>query len=255
MIAKTKSEIENLRKAGELLSEVLHAVAAITKPGVSTAELDIAAEKMIRERGCVPAFLNYDPGDAAYPYPAALCVSIDDEVVHGIPSEKRIIKNGDLVMLDLGLSYNGYFSDMATMVCVGDCDTKTRRLIDATREAMSAAVTAAKVGSHIGDIGAAIEKVARKYGYGVVEELGGHSLGKKPHEQPFVPNVGRSGTGERIVEGLVLALEPIFTEGKSDVYLGRDQWTYYTADHSRSAEFEQTIIVTAKGPEILTPLQ
>jgi len=254
MIAKTKIDRDNLRMAGKLLSEVLHEVAAMTKVGVTTAELDIAAERMIRERAAVPAFLNYDPGGAAYPYPAVLCVSIDNEVVHGIPSEKRVIKDGDLVMLDLGLSYNGYFSDMATTVCVGKCDAKTQRLIDATREAMSAAVGAAKVGGHIGDIGAAVHGIAKKYGYGVVEELGGHSLGKKPHERPYVPNVGRAGTGESITENLILALEPIFTEGKADVFLGPDEWTYFTRDNSRSAEFEQTILVTKNGAEILTPL-
>ena len=252
MIVRTDEERDALRKAGKLLAEVLREVARMTKPGVTTAELDIAAERMIRERGAVPAFLNYQPDDAPYPYPAALCVSIDDVVVHGIPSEDRVIQEGELVMLDLGLSYNGYFSDAALTVCAGSCDERGAQLIKATRDAFKAAMKVAKPGNRIGDISAAIDAVGRAGGWGVVEELGGHALGTVPHEPPFVSNVGRAGEGEKLVEGLVLAIEPIFTEGSADVVLEPDQWAYRTRDGSRSAETEHTIIITSKGPEILT---
>lgn len=252
MIAKTQDEIANLRTAGRILAEALNHTAALVKPGLTTAELDLAAEKYIREAGAVPAFLNYQPDGAAYPFPAALCVSIDDEVVHGIPKEERVLKAGDMVMLDLGLSYNGYFSDMAITVCVGACDPKGEALVAATREALDAAIAQVKPGAHIGDISAAIEAVGRKHGLGIVTDLGGHSLGTTPHEPPFVANTGKAGTGPVLEEGLVLAIEPIFTEGKGDIVLADDEWTYLTEDGSRSAEFEHTVLVTKDGAEVLT---
>lgn len=252
MIAKTQDEITNLSKAGKVLAEALREIAKLTKPGVSTATLDLAAEKYIRDNSCVPAFLNYSQEGSAYPFPAVLCVSINDEVVHGIPREDRIIEEGDLVMLDLGLSYNGYFSDAAITVVAGNGDEKGKKLIAATQEAIMAAIKIAKPGATTGDLGAAIEAVGKKYGLGIVEELGGHSLGKVPHEKPFVPNAARAGSGEKLVEGLVLAIEPIFTEGKGDIILGDDEWVYLTADHSRSAETEHTVLITKDGAEILT---
>ena len=252
MIAKTEEEIKNLRTAGKILAKILRGLGAMSKPGVSTAALDIEAEKLVRAADAVPAFLGYKPQGAKHPYPAALCVSINDEVVHGIPSEKRILKNGDLVMLDLGLSYNGFFSDAAITVCVGEADEKTQKLIRSTEEALATAVAAARAGNRLGDIGAAIEGVAKKYNFEIVRELGGHALGKKPHEKPFVPNFGEAGTGEKITEGMVLAIEPIFSEGSGDIFLDDDQWTYKTVDGSRTAEFEHTILVTRVGAEILT---
>lgn len=252
MIAKTKDEIENLRKAGKILAEALRHTATLVRPGVSTAALDLQAEQFIRAAGAVPAFLNYKQPESAYPFPCSLCVSINDEVVHGIPREDRIVAEGDLVMLDLGLSYNGYFSDAAITVCAGTCDEKGKKLISATEEAVMSAIKAAKPGATTGDLGAAIEAVGKKYGLGIVEELGGHSLGKVPHEKPFVPNAARAGTGEKLVEGLVLAIEPIFTEGKGGIYLSDDEWTYLTSDRSRSAETEHTVLITKDGAEILT---
>jgi methionyl aminopeptidase len=252
MIAKTEEEIRNLRAAGKKLADILRALAPEVKPGVSTAHLDLLASKMIEEAGAHSAFLGYKPDDAAYPYPAALCVSIDNEVVHGIPSEERIIKEGELVMLDLGLSYNGYFSDAAITVCAGACDEKGKKLIEATKEAFTAAAKAARMGNKIGDIGAAIAAVAKKYNFAVVEELGGHSLGRVPHEKPFIPNVAQAHTGEVLTEGLILAIEPIFTEGEGDIELAEDHWTYKTVDGSRSAETEHTIMVTKTGAEVLT---
>lgn len=253
MIIRTTQEEKGIRTAGLILAEVLTEVGRAVRPGSTTASLDLLAEELLRARGAKPAFLNYKPDGAAYPYPAVLCVSINDEVVHGIPSEERILKEGDTVMLDLGLSYDGFFADAAITVPVGEVDPDARRLLRATREALAAAVTAAKAGARIGNIGSAIEAVARTYGYAVVDELGGHALGRRPHEKPFIPNVGEPGTGAILEEGLVLALEPIFTNGKKAIVLDSDQWTYRTRDGSRSAEFEQTIIVGKNGGDVVTP--
>jgi methionyl aminopeptidase len=253
MIVKTNEELENLRISGKILSEVLKETAALVKPGVTTAELDIIAEKGIRDRGGVPSFLNYKPRGASFPFPAALCVSVNEEIVHGIPSEEKILKEGDIITLDLGVTYNGYVTDSAITVAVGQADAKTQKLFDGTREALAAAVAVVKAGAHVGDIGAAVEAVARKYGYSVVEDLGGHAVGKSVHEKPFIENTGVQGQGEVMPEGLVIAIEPIFAEGKGQIQLEDDQWTYSTRDGSRACHFEQSLILTKDGCEILTP--
>ncbi len=254
MIAKTESDIKNLRLAGKYLAEALAATARAVKAGVTTAELDMVAEREIRARGGVPAFLNYKPRGAAYAYPAALCISVNDEVVHGIPSEEHTLEDGDIVSLDLGLSYNGLFSDSAITVIVGgECDDAAKNLLEGTREALRQAIKVIKAGAHVGDVGAAVELVAKKYKLGIVEELGGHALGKTVHEKPFIPNMGHKGNGEKLVAGLVLAIEPIMTEGSPDVGVADDEWTYLTLDHSRAAHFEQSLLVTEDGCEILTP--
>jgi len=252
MIATTPQELASLRQAGKILAHALREVAKLVKPGVTTAALDLAAEKLVRDAGASPSFLNYKPEGASYPFPAALCVSINDEVVHGIPSEKRVIQEGDLVMLDLGLSLDGYFADAAVTLMAGQGDSKSKILIEATQEALREAVRLARPGARMGDLGAVIEATAKKYGLGVVEELGGHSLGQVPHEPPFVPNVGKAGKGVVLEEGLVLAIEPIFTLGQGEIELAPDEWTYVTADGSRSAETEHTILITKDGAEILT---
>lgn len=253
MIAKTEHDIQELHKAGMILAEVLRDLVAAAQPGVTTAQLDLQADASIKQKGAVPAFLNYKPSGAAYPYPAVLCISVNHEVVHGIPKETHVLKEGDVVSLDLGLSYNGYFVDSCRTVCVGEGDTKAKKLLDATREALSAAIKAARVGGYTGDIGAAVEAVAKRYGVSVVEELGGHAVGKSVHERPFVANVGEKGDGEPLVEGLVLALEPIFAEGKGAIELADDEWTYETRDRSRAAHFEQTVLLTKSGAISLTP--
>lgn len=252
MIAKTTDEIAGMRAAGRLLAQALRHTATFVKPGVSTAALDLEAEKFIKQAGATPAFLNYKQEGSVYPFPAVLCVSIDDEVVHGIPSEERIIKEGELVMLDLGLSLDGYFADAAITVPAGEADEKSIKLVAATEEAFKAALKVAKPGARMGDIGAAIQAVAKKHGLGVVSDLGGHSLGRVAHEPPFVPNTGRAGTGVVLEEGLILAIEPIFTEGGGDIELLEDEWTYVTADGSRSAETEHTVLITKDGAEVLT---
>ncbi len=253
MIVKTEHEITELRHAGKILSYVLKEVSLLLNTGVTTAELDLLAERIIREEGAIPAFLNYRPSGAKFPFPAALCVSINDEVVHGIPSEEKVLQKGDVVSIDLGLSYNGYFVDSARTFFVGEGDEIGQKLMDGTRESLAAAIKATRVGGRVGDIGAAVEEVAHKYGFAVVAELGGHAVGKAVHERPFISNVGIKGEGEKIVEGMVLALEPIFAEGNGAVSLLGDHWTYATRDGSRAAHFEQTILVTKKGVEILTP--
>lgn len=254
MIAKTPEDFAGLRESGRILSGALKEAAKLVKPGVTAAELDIAAEKYIREQGGVPAFLNYKPTGASYPFPAALCVTINDEVAHGIPREETVIKEGDIVSLDLGVSYNGYVTDAAVACIAGEGDSDSKRLLAAAREAMSVAVSAMKAGAHVEDAGAAVEVVARKYNVAIVEDLGGHSLGKTVHEKPYIPNVGTKGSGDVLPEGLVLALEPHLTLGKGDIVLEDDEWTYSTADGSRAAHFEQTIILTKDGVEILTPI-
>ncbi len=251
MIATKQEEIENLRKAGKILAAALRELEGMAKPGVTTSELDMAAEQYIVREGARSSFLRYQPEGASSPYPAALCVSINDEVVHGIPGGK-VLAEGDVVTVDLGLSYNGYFVDAARTVIVGEGDADARNLVEGTREALKESIKAAVVGNHIGDLGAATTEVAKKYGLGVVEDLGGHAVGKAVHEKPFIANDGRAGEGERIVEGMVLAIEPMLCEGKGAIILDEDDWTYRMEDGGRAAHFEDTVLVTKDGPEILT---
>ncbi len=253
MVAKTHEDIDQLRISGKILSEVLKEVIALVVPGCTSAELDLAAEKGIRERGGVPAFLHYKPAGAAYPFPAALCVTINDEVAHGIPSEHRTIKDGDIVSLDLGVSYNGYVTDAALACIAGEGDEDSKRLLRAAREALEGAVAVMKAGAHVEDAGAAVESIAKKYNVAIVEDLGGHGVGKSVHEKPYIPNVGTKGAGDVLPAGIVLALEPHLTLGKGDIVLEDDQWTYSTHDGSRAAHFEQTVMLTESGAEILTP--
>jgi methionyl aminopeptidase len=255
MIAQTQKEIEDLRQAGKYLAEVLHELSEMVAPGVSTATLDQEAEKAIRSRGAVPAFLGYKPDGAEVPFPAVLCVSINEEIVHGIPHESKVLMDGDIVTLDLGLSYEGFFVDSAVTLPVGDVSSEDEELMLATREALDASIAAVQAGGHLGDIGAAVEEVAKRRKFAIVEDLGGHAVGKAVHEQPFIANYGKKGKGEKIVEGMVLALEPMFSLGSPRIVLDEeDQWTYRTADGSRSAHFEHTILVTKDGVEILTKL-
>ncbi len=269
MIATTPEQIKVLRAAGKILAGVLKDVSALVREGVTGAELDLACEHAIHAHGAVPAFLNYQPDGASYPYPSALCVSVNDEVVHGIPSEKRILRNGDIVSLDTGLSYQGYFVDAARTLIVGDTtntmfggerslivrglgDLKAHQLINATREALQAAISVVRPGKHIGDIGAAVMRVAANRKLAVVEDLGGHAVGGALHEKPFIANRGREGEGEEIVVGYVLAIEPMLAEGKGAIILDEDEWTYRMKDGKRAAHFEDTILVTETGAEILT---
>ncbi len=253
MIATNQNDIQGLREAGKILSAVRTEVAGLVRPGISTADLDIAAEKAIERHGARAAFLGYKQQDSTYPFPAVGCISVNDEVVHGIPREDRILKEGDVVSVDLGLEYKGFFMDSAVTVCAGVGDKNAKKLLAATEEALYAAIAAARPGKHVGDIGAAVMEVARRNNFSVVEDLGGHGIGRVLHEPPYIPNEGNPGEGEELVEGLVLAIEPMLTEGSPKITLDKnDQWTYRMKDGLRAAHFEHTVLITKKGAEVLT---
>ncbi len=238
-------------RGGERLAGVLREVAKAVRPGVTTLLLDQLAERLIREGGDEPAFLRYQPWGAPYPYPASLCVSINNEVVHGIPGMTKL-KEGDIVSLDLGLRHQGLITDAAVTVPVGKIDSEAEKLIETTKNALKVGIQAVKPGGFIGDIGKAIEKFVQPHGYGIVKLLGGHGVGYEVHEEPYIPNYKMKGNGPKLKTGMVLAIEPMLNEGTDDVYLDKDGYTFKTADGKRSAQFEHTIIVTDKGAEIIT---
>jgi methionyl aminopeptidase len=248
---KTAEDIAYLREGGRRLSRVLDALEEMVLPGITTGEIDMLAERLIREGGDIPAFKDYQPEGAEYPFPATVCISVNDEVVHGIPGE-RVLKEGDIVGLDIGLSHRGLIVDTARTLPVGRISPELQKLLDTTKEALKAGIRQVKAGNRIGDISATIEKYAVDHGFGLVRELGGHGVGHKVHELPFVPNYGALGTGPKIEVGMVLALEPMFNLGGDDVYVEKDGYTYVTSDHKPSAHFEHTVVVTENGPEVVT---
>lgn len=250
-LIKSPQEIQILREGGKRLAQILGQVVALVRPGVSEIDLDQLAERLILEGGDIPAFKNYQPDGARRAFPATLCVSVNDAIVHGIPTD-RLLREGDIVGLDLGLQHRGLFVDMATTIMVGQTSSEDQKLVEATAAALESGIRAAKAGAYIGDISAAIEQVARTFGYGIVRELGGHGVGHQIHEEPFVPNYGEPGSGPQLKEGMVLALEPMFNKGEDAIKLARDQFTYRTLDGQKSAHFEKTILITETGPEILT---
>lgn len=255
MIVKTQNDTDKLRIAGRMLAEVLTELSAMVRPGITTAQLDIAAENAIRSRGATPVFLGYQPEGATFPFPAVICISVNEEIVHGIPHDSHTLVEGDIVTLDLGLSFDGYFVDSAVTVPVGEISPEDQKLIDATREALDAAIAVVHAGVKTGDIGHAVESVAKKWKLSVVEDLGGHAVGEAVHEHPFIANVGKKGKGEVLPEGMVLALEPMLSQGSPRIVLDpEDQWTYRTSDGSRAAHFEHTIIITKEGAEVVTKL-
>jgi methionyl aminopeptidase len=250
---KSDKEIALLKEGGKRLHNILHAVSAIVKPGVSTQELEDLARKLISDIGDTPAFLDYQPWGAKRPFPAALCVSINDEIVHGIPNEKQIfLKEGDIVSLDCGLIHEGLFTDSAITISVGKADAMAKTLIKATQEALDAGIAAVVVGGHVGDIGAAIAQVAKRYKFSIAQDLCGHGVGYGPHEDPYVPNEAEKGEGPVIKPGLVIAIEPMLNEGTGSIKLDADGYTYRTRDGGRSAHFEHTIAVTKLGVDVLT---
>jgi methionyl aminopeptidase len=254
IIIKTPQEIEILREGGRRLATVLYKVKEIVKPGISTKDLDNYAFKLIKEMGDEPAFLNYKPEGASYPYPASLCVSLNNEVVHGIPSNKKILKEGDIVSLDLGLKHKGLFTDMAITVPVGEISNSSAKLLKITEQALHVGVNSAQGGNKTGDIGNAIESFVRQHKYGIVEILAGHGVGRAIHEDPYVPNFGKANTGVKLVPGMVIAIEPMLNNGTKNVVLDDDDWTFRTADGKKSAHFELTILITEGEPEILTKI-
>jgi methionyl aminopeptidase len=252
MIIKDDKELEILREGGKILADVLNLVASKVKPGVSAADLDELAEKEILTRGAKPSFKGYRSqlGDPAFP--ASLCVSRNDEVVHGVPHKDKILQEGDIVGLDLGIEYKGLFTDSAITVPVGKVKEKHLKLIEAAAACLDSALTQVKVGNFTGDIGFATEKIAKQYGYQVVRELVGHGVGKAVHEEPEVPCYGRKGTGTKLVEGMVIAVEPMVNEGGWKINFAPDNWTIVTEDGGWSAHKEHTVLVTKEGFEILT---
>ncbi len=253
IIKKTPSDIELLKEGGKHHSAILRELEKATVPGVSTNELEELARKLLKEYGDTAAFLRYKPEGAKRPYPAALCVSVNEEIVHGIPNEDpKILKEGDVVTLDLGLTHKGLITDSAITVGVGTISPEEKRLIEGTKESLYAGIKAAKGGGHIGDIGFAVEEVAKRLGLNIAEGLAGHGVGYKVHEDPFVPNTGKKGTGEKLVPGMVIAIEPMLVLGKGDIVLAKDGYTFKTRDGKKSAHFEHTIAITDGDPIILT---
>lgn len=246
-MCKSPAEIEKMRRSGRIVREVLDAVSAMVAPGVSTMDLERVAEKKIQESGATSAFKGY------YDYPCVLCTSINSEVVHGIPSEKRKLKVGDIVSIDCGVVLDGYYADAAITVSVGGAvDPNVGKLLSVTRDALYRGIEKARVGNSIGDVGAAVQQHVESNGFSVVREFVGHGIGTKLHEEPQIPNYGDPGRGPRLREGMVLAIEPMVNAGKAGVKVLEDKWTAVTEDGSFSAHFEHCVAVTKNGPLILT---
>ncbi len=235
-----------MRRASRVVAEVLSQLQPLVKPGVSTAELDRFAEKRVRELGAVPAFLGYRG------YPATLCVSINEEIVHGIPSPKRFVKAGDIVSLDMGAVADGFYGDAALTVAAGEISPQARRLMEVTRESLARALSAVKAGARLGDVSHAVEACAKANGMAVVREFTGHGIGRRLHEEPSIPNFGRPGTGPELKAGMTLAIEPMLCLGRADVVVKNDGWTAVSADGSLAAHYEHTVAVTEDGCEVLT---
>ena len=257
IIIKTKEQIDIIREGCKNLATVLYKVGEKVAPGISTKDLDIYAEQLIREMGDIPAFLNYRPEGASSPFPASLCVSVNDEVVHGIPNKNKILKEGDIVSLDLGTKHKGLFTDMAITVPVGKVSPENLKLMQTTEQALQVGIDAARAGNTVGDIGYAIESYVRgqkERKYGIVEVLAGHGVGIAIHEDPFIPNFGKQGKGEKLVPGMIVALEPMLNLGTKNVTIDDDDWTFRTRDRKNSAHFEHTILITEGEAEILTKI-
>lgn len=246
---KSSSEIKRMREAGRLLEQVHNELAKMIRPGISTWAIDKAGEEMIRSRGCVPNFLDYNG------FPASFCISVNDEVVHGIPSKDRILQEGDIISLDAGLIYKNYHSDAARTYGVGEISPEARKLIDVTRESFFEGLRYARAGKHLFEISGAIGSYAERFGYGVVRDLVGHGIGTKLHEEPQIPNFKQKRRGMKLYPGMTLAIEPMINEGRADVVWLDDDWTVVTEDGSRSAHYENTILITDGEPEILTLTQ
>jgi methionyl aminopeptidase len=252
---RTADEIALLREAGRVVALTLAAVSDAARPGVRLTDLDAVAAEMLVEHGAKSSFLHYQPRSAPTPYPAVLCLSVNDTIVHGIPDGRRL-RDGDVVSIDFGAELDGYHGDSAITLIVGTpASSDDQRLVAATKDALDAAIAAAVLGNRLGDVAHAVEQIGRKAGYGILADHGGHGVGTAMHEDPSVPNTGSPGRGLRLREGMVFAIEPMFTLGGRDSYRIRpDGWSIETDDGSRAAHWEHTIAITAAGPRILTTL-
>ena len=246
IVCRSRAELEKMRAAGRLVGEVLTDLASHVVPGVTTAELDAIAEKRIAAAGASPAFKGY------HGYPATICASVSEEVIHGIPSGRRALSEGDIISIDVGAVLDGYFGDSAITLPVGKVSEPAARLLRATEESLYKAIEVVKPGARVSDIGHAVQRHVEACGFSVVREFVGHGIGQKMHEEPQVPNYGEPGRGPRLSEGMVLAIEPMVNAGKPAVKVLSDGWTAVTRDGSLSAHFEHTVAVTAEGPWILT---
>lgn len=251
MSVKTPEEIQILKEGGGKLAAVLDALKRELSDGVSAEALDRLAEKLIREAGGEPSFKGYQGAKDKYPYSATVCFSINDEVVHGLPDGKKI-KAGDIIGLDIGMKYKNLFTDMAETIIIGGTDEIGEKLVKVARRALEIGISKVKAGARVGDIGEAVQEFVEENGFGVVRVLVGHGVGYQVHEEPQIPNWGKSGTGPELVEGMVIAIEPMVTEGDYNLKLAEDGWTWRTKDGKRAAHFEHTILVTKTGAEILT---
>lgn len=244
---KSHAELEKMRRSGQILRQVHEAVRAAVKPGATTMDLERVAEEKIREMGAKPAFKGY------YDYPCVLCTSINNEIIHGIPSEKRVLKEGDIVSIDCGVVLDGYYSDAAVTIPVGKTlAPELKKLLDVTETSLQKAIQEVRLGKTVGDIGAAVQEYVEANGFSVVRDFVGHGIGTRMHEDPQVPNFGVRGHGTRLREGMVLAIEPMVNMGKPGARVLDDKWTAVTEDGSYSAHFEHTVAVTRNGPVVLT---
>ncbi len=253
MIATTQKEIDILREGGRRLARHVQSLARLVKPGVTSKELEEKAREMVEKDGDTPAFLHYKSRGDKHGYPSALCVSVNDVIVHSPAAENEAtFEEGDVVCLDFGIQHKGLFTDHAVTVIVGKGSPEDEKMVRITHEALLAGIAEAKVGNRTGDIGYAVEQFAIKNKYGFPRNLSGHGVGAAVHEKPYVPNFGKKGEGEKLVEGLVIAIEPMFCIGSGDLYVDADGHSYRTKDGSRTAHSEHTVLITKKGPEILT---
>lgn len=244
---KSAREIDIMAEGGRILAATIEELRKAVRPGISTGELDRIADEFIRgHEGAIPAFKGL------YGFTGSICASINHEIVHGIPSPKRILRDGDIVSLDVGVGYKGFFTDSAATFAVGTVDAKTAKLLEVTRASLDAGIAAAQIGNHIGDIGAAVQQVVEAAGFTVVRDLVGHGIGTAFHEEPQVPNYGKPKRKEKLVPGLTIAIEPMVNAGGPATRTLADKWTIVTVDGSRSAHFEHTIAITLEGPRILT---
>jgi methionyl aminopeptidase len=247
IVCKSSAEIEKMRRSGKIVRQVLDELATLVKPGISTMDLEKVAAKKIKELGAKPAFKGY------YDYPCCLCTSVNSEIVHGIPNEKRVLKEGDIVSIDCGVVLDGFYGDAAITVPVGDGQPEQiKKLLKVTEESLYKGIEHAKVGNTIGDVGAAVQEYVEANGFSVVREFVGHGIGTKLHEDPQVPNFGTKGHGTRLREGMVLAIEPMVNVGRPGAKVLDDKWTAVTEDGSYSAHFEHCVAITQNGPVILT---
>lgn len=247
IVCKSQSEIEKMRKSGRIVREILDELRAMVAPGVTTMDLEKAAERKILESGAKPAFKGY------YDYPCVLCTSVNEEIVHGIPSAKRVLKAGDIVSIDCGVVRHGYYGDAAITVAVGDTVSPERqKLLEVTEQSLYKAIEQVKIGNRVSDIGWAVQEFVEANGFSVVREFVGHGIGTKLHEEPQVPNFRSGGADTRLREGMVLAIEPMVNSGRPEAKVLDDKWTAVTADGSSSAHFEHCVAVTKEGPLILT---